>query len=147
MPPNRSQTECPNCHRQFDTPAIVLSHLNHPYSSCSRWFLPPDSQPSSPSSSVQGNPETFPHITFPSSGYVFGRGSGFLNNFCADKFAGHRTQNLYHPFTSKEEWELASFLTQSNLSMKVIDGFLSLELVRLLKKFPPYRLIMRSPDT
>ena len=137
MPPNRSQTECPNCHCQLDTLAAVLSHLNHPYSSCSRWFLPPDSQPASPSSSIQGDLETSPHIAFPSSGHVFGKGPSFLENFHSDKFSGHRTRNLYHPFMSKEEWELAAFLSQSNLSMKVINGFLSLESVCLDLKLLP----------
>jgi hypothetical protein len=146
MPPDRSQTECPNCHRQFDTPAAVLGHLNHPYSTCSRWFLPPDSQPTSPSSSTQDDLETSPHIAFPFLGHVFGKGPSFLDNFCSDKFSGNRSRNLYHPFMSKEEWELAAFLTQSDLSMKVIDSFLSLEMVRLnAKPLPllPYNEIAR----
>jgi len=146
MPPDRSQTGCPNCHRQFDTPAAVLSHLNHPYSTCSRWFLPPDSQPPSPSSSTQDDLNTSPRIPFPFSGHVFGKGPSFLDNFRSDKLSGNRSQNLYHPFASKEEWELAAFLTQCDLSMKVVDGFLSLEMVRLeTKPLPllPYRSVGR----
>jgi hypothetical protein len=60
---------------------------------------------------------------------VFGQGQDFIDNFKADKFAYRHTENLYFPFSSRDEWELDTFLTQTNLSMKVIDGFLSLGLV------------------
>ena len=129
MAPNRSQAECPSCHRQFDTATAVICHLNHPYSSCTNWFIPPDSEPNSPSNPVQDDPDMPPPMKFPSASHVFGEGQGFMSNFHMDKFAEHCTRNIYYPFTSRDEWELGAFLTQSNMSMKAVNEFLSLELV------------------
>ena len=106
--------------------AAVLRHLNHPYSSCTNWFLPPDSQPNSPPSLIQDDSEIPRHETFPLSGHVIGKGQGFMNNFHADKFAEHRAQNIYYPFASRDEWELGAFLSQADISMKATDEFLSL---------------------
>ena len=144
MPPHRSHAECPNCHRPFDTAAAIVRHLNNPYSSCTLWFLPPDSRPNPPPT-VQDNPEVLLY-TFPSSGDVFGQGQGFMETFHMDKFSECRSENIYYPFTSREEWELAAFLTQTDLSMSVIDEFLSLELVRLSMisvVYPPYPTFTR----
>ena len=90
---------------------------------------PPDSQPTPLSSPVQGDPEVPPPTTFPSSGYIFGKGHDFMDGFCADRFAEDRNVNIYYPFTSKDEWELGAFLTKANISMKLTDQFLSLGLV------------------
>jgi hypothetical protein len=53
-----------------------------------------------------------------------------MGTFYDDKHAPERASNVYFPFQSKGEWELVSFLSQSGLSMKRIDEFLSLDLVR-----------------
>ena len=75
-------------------------------------------------------PDTSPHSeTFPDAGNVYGRGSGYMGWFHDDKHAGERTANPYYPFQSKGEWEIASFLSKSGISMKRIDEFLSLSLV------------------
>ncbi|KAI6002437.1 hypothetical protein F5J12DRAFT_686084, partial [Pisolithus orientalis] len=39
--------------------------------------------------------------------------------------------NLYYPFNSHNEWELASWLLHSGLSMRAIDSFLSLSIISL----------------
>jgi hypothetical protein len=62
---------------------------------------------------------------------IFGRGESFTDVFNNDKYADRRDDNLYYPFASKPDWEMASFLLRSTLSMAAIDEFLSLELVRL----------------
>ena len=118
--------------------ATVVRHLNHPYSSCAVWFLPPDSQPNPPSSPAQNDPEVSPPTKFPFSGYVFGQGQGFMDSFHADKFAEHRTGNIYYPFRSRDEWELGAFLTRANLSMNVVDEFLSLGLVSFCPSQSPH---------
>jgi hypothetical protein len=41
-------------------------------------------------------------------------------------------KNLYYPFASRDEWELAAFLLRSDLSLASIDSFLSLKLVSVL---------------
>ena len=58
-----------------------------------------------------------------------------MDNFYTDKFAEERTKNPYYPFASRAEWELASFLSRANLSMKFVDEFLSLELACILYCF------------
>lgn len=61
---------------------------------------------------------------------VFGSGPGFIDAFNSDHHAGKRSVNFYYPFSSKEEWGLASWLSQSGLSMRAIDDFLALLIVR-----------------
>ena len=59
----------------------------------------------------------------------YGRGTTFMERFDSDQYAQERNMNLYYPFASRDEWELAAFLLRSNLSMASIDSFLSLKLV------------------
>jgi len=68
---------------------------------------------------------------YPDASQVHGHGPTFLDLFDADVFAEYRRDNLYYPFASRKEWQLASFLLHSNLSMSAIDKFLSLQLVGL----------------
>ena len=63
---------------------------------------------------------------------TFGPGTTFMQQFECDKFAEERSQNLYYPFTSRAEWELAAFLLRSDLSLAALDMFLSLNLVSAL---------------
>ena len=67
----------------------------------------------------------------PNASQVYGRGETFMDVFDADVCAENRRDNLYYPFTSRKEWQMASFLLRSSLSMAAIDEFLSLELVSL----------------
>ncbi|KAG1868327.1 hypothetical protein DFJ58DRAFT_837966 [Suillus subalutaceus] len=59
-------------------------------------------------------------------------GKTFLDLFDADEYAECRVDNLYYPFTSKEEWEVADYLLRSSLSMAAIDEFLKLSMVQTL---------------
>ena len=60
---------------------------------------------------------------------VHGTGSTFMDKFDKDQYAKNRRSNLYFPFASKQEWDLAAFLLRSPLSISDVDKFLSLELV------------------
>ena len=53
----------------------------------------------------------------------------FINIFNADQHAEKRRDNIYYPFSSKEEWSLALWLLCSRLSMRAINNFLSLPIV------------------
>ncbi|KAG2369063.1 hypothetical protein BDR07DRAFT_1371648 [Suillus spraguei] len=53
-------------------------------------------------------------------------GSTFLDLFDADEYAECRVDNLYYPFTSKEEWDVADYILRLSLSMAAIDEFLKL---------------------
>ena len=70
------------------------------------------------------------HFTrFQGAAKVHARGLTFLEWFNDDVYAHHRNENLYYPFASFQDWELASFLLSSTLSMAAIDRFLAIELV------------------
>jgi hypothetical protein len=62
----------------------------------------------------------------------YGRGTTFLQRFDSDQYAQARKTNLYYPFASRDEWELAAFLLRSDLSLASINSFLSLKLVSVL---------------
>jgi hypothetical protein len=69
------------------------------------------------------------------SSEVYGTGTTFMEEFDHDQYAGERVENLYYPFLSRDEWELAAFLLRSDLSMASIDMFLSLNLVSVAGNF------------
>ena len=67
---------------------------------------------------------------FPHAARVYDGGLTFMDQFETDPFSALRKTNLYYPFTSRQDWELGSWLLRSGLSLVAIDKFLSLELVR-----------------
>ncbi|KAF8553694.1 hypothetical protein OG21DRAFT_1485200 [Imleria badia] len=56
--------------------------------------------------------------------------STFLTRFNSDPYSAHQQDNLYYLFASLDDCEIANFLLKSKLSMKLIDEFLSLRMVR-----------------
>ena len=148
--------QCPSCHKQFTNDSNVLRHMNNPRSSCMTWldFLesvhPPDAQ-TSPTYQQNHNDETtcdaeatndsstdYYEEIHPNEPFIFGSGLGFMDVFNTDQHAEKRKENLYHPFSSKGEWGLASWLLRSGLSMRAIDDFLTLSIVRRFKHNPGY---------
>jgi hypothetical protein len=65
----------------------------------------------------------------PNISSVLGTGPGFIDQFNTNPHTEKRSRNLYHPFSSKEEWGLTSWLLSSRLSMKDINSFLALPIV------------------
>ena len=127
-----SSAKCPNCGMEFTNETSVLKHMNHRFSSCRSFFLDGNPLPAETlphSRPTLSNPPPYSTI-FPDAGCVYGHGDGFMGWFYGDTHAAEQVSNLYYPFQSKGEWELALFLSQSGLSMKCIDEFLSLSLVR-----------------
>jgi len=66
---------------------------------------------------------------YPSAAHVYRKGHTFMDIFDADQYAEKRNGNLFYPFASKQDWEIASWLLRLGLSMAAIDQFLRLELV------------------
>lgn len=66
---------------------------------------------------------------FPGAAEIFGASATFMDQFDQDPYSVERTNNVFYPFASRSEWELASYLLHSNLSMASIDKYLSLTLV------------------
>lgn len=58
-------------------------------------------------------------------------GESFQGKISSDEHAEKRADNIYYPFATSAEWQLASFLSQSSLSVAETDEFLRLELVRM----------------
>lgn len=150
--------QCPTCFRRFASNSSVLRHMNSPQTSCLTWFdflesisppgrhTPtdgPDHDEASHTSSPPHNSETACNDglvddpaptqyedTHPNIPFIFGSGQGFIDAFNSDGFAEKRKHNLYFPFSSKEEWGLALWLSRSGLSMRAIDDLLALPIVR-----------------
>ncbi|KAI6117937.1 hypothetical protein F5141DRAFT_1000268, partial [Pisolithus sp. B1] len=55
-------------------------------------------------------------------------GYTFMDIFDADPFSSECQHNLYYLFSSKTEWQFASWLSNSGLSMAAIDKILSLDI-------------------
>ncbi|KAJ7913327.1 hypothetical protein B0H13DRAFT_2232352 [Mycena leptocephala] len=92
-------------------------------------FVSPDED----SAMDYSNPAT-PSSTGPVKDYykgaakTYGRGDTFLDKFHKDQYREERQSNLYYPFASADEWELASYLTRSNMTIADTDEFLNLRL-------------------
>lgn len=72
---------------------------------------------------------TAPTEVFPGASKIYRKDKSFMDVFDADQHAHHRVENVFYPFASKQDWEIASWLGRSNLSMALINEFLSLKLV------------------
>ncbi|KAG0700898.1 hypothetical protein DFH29DRAFT_1000703 [Suillus ampliporus] len=59
-------------------------------------------------------------------------GLTFLDLFDVDEYAEYMKENLFYPFTAKEEWEVGDFILRSSLSMAAIDEFLKLPMIQKL---------------
>ena len=66
---------------------------------------------------------------YPGASTNYGCGHTFMDMFNADRFSSKCQNNLFYSFVSKAEWEFASWLTNSGLSMSAIDKCLSLDIV------------------
>ncbi|KAJ4484164.1 hypothetical protein C8J55DRAFT_426296 [Lentinula edodes] len=98
-------------------------------------------------------------IYFPGAGKVVSCGATYLDGFNDDRFSEERKENLYYPFSSRPEWEMASFLLKSSLSMQEIDNYLQLELTKqnnlsfktaqrlheITDLLPPRARVMKTP--
>jgi hypothetical protein len=146
---------CPSCGKRFNNDSLVLRHMNHPRTSCASWhtFLEstslgqlnhPTNEHTTPNFGTNDNDTTdndepasnSPTLTtaryediHPNISLVLGTGPGFMDRLNTGPHAEKRGVNLYHPFSSKEEWGLASWLLLSGLSMRAIDDFLALPIV------------------
>jgi hypothetical protein len=103
-------------------------------------FEPPDfmdtaedyfatSLPASTSQNPEDRPNPFNIKKHPTSSSVYGYGETFMDQCDKDKFTERRKANIFYPFASRDEWELASFLLRSRLSMAAVNHFLKLKLV------------------
>ncbi|KAF8130107.1 hypothetical protein EV363DRAFT_1399315 [Boletus edulis] len=71
-------------------------------------------------------------VRFLGAGKVYDVGQTFLDRFGMDTYSFFRRSNLYYPFASHDDWQVANYLLQSGLSMAKIDEYLKLNLIRTL---------------
>ena len=69
---------------------------------------------------------------FADAAKTWGCGETFMDIFDLDGHAEQHQENVYHPFASKEDWEMAAYLLYSGLSMALIDDYVSLQLMSTL---------------
>lgn len=75
--------------------------------------------------------------TYEGCSEAFSGGRTFMDAFHDDQYADERQSNLYFPFASRKEWQLASWLLRSRLSLGAIDSLLALDIVRqFIFRFP-----------
>ena len=125
--------------------------MNHPWTSClslsdflkstgcpDRQTSPPQQnhnetptsdEPSCTTESTDHSRGVYPEDPHPNLPHIFGSGSDFIDVFNADQHTEKRRDNIYYPFSSKEEWSLALWLLCSGLLMRAINDFLSLPIV------------------
>ncbi|KAI5987812.1 hypothetical protein EDD15DRAFT_2173050 [Pisolithus albus] len=53
-----------------------------------------------------------------------------MDTFHEDQCSGERRSNLYFPFASQQEWQFASWLLRSRLSLTAIDSLLALDILQ-----------------
>lgn len=144
---------CPRCGKKFLSDTQVTRHISQPASHCAKLTddlfehiqLPhhalepfvddlPDFGFDDPVDDLV--PDFFTTTTFredfPGASKTYGSGSTFMSQFDLDEHSDKRRDNLYYPFASRADWQLASFLLSSEMSMKRIDKFLSLDLVCII---------------
>ncbi|KIJ10463.1 hypothetical protein PAXINDRAFT_16549 [Paxillus involutus ATCC 200175] len=71
-------------------------------------------------------------ITFNGATKVYQAGETFLDHFNLNACAPQHGNNIYYPFASRVEWDMAKYLLCSLLSMAKIDEFLKLDLIKSL---------------
>ncbi|KAJ7435753.1 hypothetical protein FB451DRAFT_1344717 [Mycena latifolia] len=67
---------------------------------------------------------------FPGAAKTWGGGTTFMDDFHKDEHADKRAENLYYPFASFEEWEMASWLIRANIPVATTNEFLKLKMVK-----------------
>ncbi|KIJ07862.1 hypothetical protein PAXINDRAFT_18973 [Paxillus involutus ATCC 200175] len=71
-------------------------------------------------------------IMFNGATKVYQAGETFLDRFNLDTCAPQCGNNIYYPFASRVEWDMAKYLLCSSLSMAKIDEFLKLDSIKSL---------------
>ncbi|KAI6018499.1 hypothetical protein PISMIDRAFT_96863 [Pisolithus microcarpus 441] len=66
---------------------------------------------------------------FPGASQSYPGRRTFMDQFFSDQYGELCKENLFYPSASQEDWQIALWLLCSCLSMAVIDGFFSLDLL------------------
>ena len=71
--------------------------------------------------------------SFAGAGSISAPGTTFMQKFNDEQpqYSRARSENIYYPFASRQDWQLGYFLLSSGMSMTLINEFLKLDLVRI----------------
>ncbi|KAI5982220.1 hypothetical protein EDD15DRAFT_2391380 [Pisolithus albus] len=125
---------CLRCGKRFFSETNVLQHMNQP----TDWDLNPPSPEvhetedftmDAPEEVIPLVPGKFVKV-YEGSSEVFPGGKSFMDTFHEDQYSGERRSNLYFPFASQQEWQFASWLLRSRLSLTAIDSLLALDILQ-----------------
>ena len=141
--PNASCDRPPRSPHHHCQMGFLWYDMNNPWSKCQNWFQFLESAGSRQTVSDDDNfkitndnndsASTNSHYqVHPNSSFIFGTGSGFMDQFNSGLCANMWNENIYHSFSSKDEWGFAAWLSSSGLSMRAIDELLALPIVSLL---------------
>lgn len=67
--------------------------------------------------------------TYPSAAKTYGKGRTIMQEIDEDNSVPEAKNNVYYPFTSRQDFEMGAWLSQSNVSMSQIDDFLKLSYI------------------
>ncbi len=92
----------------------------------------PAPHPNPPPHRKDDNVEISYHPNAPKKGQ---KGLDLFESIDQGEDSSFRKDNPYHPFDDRRDYQLGSWLTRANLSMKEMDAFLALDFVSLNRKF------------
>lgn len=155
--------KCPTCKKEFMDDSRVLRHMNNPRTRCQTWFEYLESMRTRQATFDNSNDHemddndnadddltsrnTRYEVLHPNTSSILGTGPGFMDQFNSGSRAGRWNENVYHPFSSKDEWGFASWLLSSGLSMRATDELLALPIVSLTFCTSSPILIAPDPET
>lgn len=65
----------------------------------------------------------------PTAGQSHGEGTTILEDIALNHFVEERKSNIYYPFANQDDWEVAAWISNSDLSTGDINSFLHLTFV------------------
>ena len=86
----------------------------------------PRTQISPATSGARFRKETHPNPSFAQKG-----GRNIIEQMDSDKLYAEHQSNIFYPFSSQADWDLATWLTTTSLTNRQIDNFCQLSYVRL----------------
>ncbi|KAI6101840.1 hypothetical protein F5141DRAFT_1065808 [Pisolithus sp. B1] len=117
---------CPHCGKSADSNTYQDWDLNAlspgvPEAEDFVMDIPEEVMPLVPSKFVE---------VYEGSSEVFPGGKSFMDTFHKDQYSSERRNNLYFPFALQQEWQFASWLLCSRLSLIAIDSLLALDILQ-----------------
>ncbi|KAJ7659007.1 hypothetical protein B0H17DRAFT_1171830 [Mycena rosella] len=109
---------------RFSNRTRCLQHMNQPNGRCHGALHPAVLRAAQTITEKRSPPPEY----YKGAAQKYGQDKTFMEAFNRDTYAKERRTNIYYPFASVEEWEIASFITRSNMTVAATNEFLKLRL-------------------